>query len=180
MIGAILATVGVGLNVASAIGNYNASKQQVKQLKAEAKIKADNRADEILSLAATQRVRYLSAGLELEGTPQAVITDTYNTGIEDIQAIRDSYNTQISNVKKAARAQLLGGLANTAVSAYGMYAQANMASSLENMAGNANAGAIASGGQFAGTTNSGLKIWDLSGTAKSGGNVKMVDGFYSG
>jgi hypothetical protein len=26
----------------------------------------------------------------------------------------------------------------------------------------------------------GLSSWNLSGTAKSGGNVKMVDGFYSG
>ena len=180
MIGAILAGLGVGLNVASAIGNYNASKQQVKQLKKEAAIKADNRADEILSLAATQRVRYLSAGLELEGTPQAVITDTYNTGIEDIQAIRDSYNTQISNVKKTARAQLLGGLANTAVSAYGMYAQANMIDALKTIKADPSSGAIASGGQYAGTTSEGLKIWDLSGTAKSGGNVNMVNGFYSG
>lgn len=180
MIGAILAGLGVGLNVASAIGNYNASKQTVKQLRKEANIKAQNRADDIMALAATQRVRYLSAGLELEGTPQAVITDTYNTGIAEIQAIRDSYNTQISNVKKAARAQLLGSLANTAVSAYGMYAQANMGATTESMSGNANAGAIASGGRFAGTTDNGLKFWNLFGTAKSSGNVKMVDGFYSG
>lgn len=179
MIGAILAGLGVGLNVASAIGNYNASKQEVKRLKKEAEIKAQNRADEILSLAATQRVRYLSAGLELEGTPQAVITDTYDIGLKDIQEIRDSYNTQINNVKKSARAQLLGGLANSAVSAYGMYAQANMASALEAQTADASSGAIASGGKWTGVNN-GLSVWDVSGTAKSGGNVKMVNGFYSG
>jgi hypothetical protein len=179
MIGAILAGLGVGMNVASAIGNYNASKQQVKQLRKEANIQAQNRADDILALAATQRVRYLSAGLELEGTPQAVITDTYNTGIADIQAIRDSYNTQISNVKKTARAQLLGSLANTAVSAFGMYTSANMASSLQTISSDASSGAIASGGSWMGLKN-GLSSWNLSGTAKSGGNVKMVDGFYSG
>ena len=178
MIGAILAGLGVGLNVASAIGNYNASKQEVKRLKKETEIKAQNRADEILSLAATQRVRYLSAGLELEGTPQAVITDTYDIGLKDIQEIRDSYNTQIKNVKKSARAQLLGNMANTAVSAYGMYAQANIGSA-QTTQFDASTGAIASGGKWTGVNN-GLSVWDVSGTAKSGGNVKMVNGFYSG
>lgn len=178
MIGAILAAMSVAMSVASAVGNAKASKQQIKQLKREAEIKAQNRADEILSLAATQRVRYLSAGLELEGTPQAVITDTYDIGLKDIQEIRDSYKTQINNVKKSARAQLLGGLANSAVSAYGMYAQANIGSA-QTTQFDASTGAIASGGKWTGVNN-GLSVWDVSGTAKSGGNVKMVNGFYSG
>lgn len=177
MIGAILAGLGVAMSVASAIGNYNASKQEVKRLKKEAEIKAQNRADEILSLAATQRVRYLSAGLELEGTPQAVITDTYDTGIADIQAIRDSYNTEIKNVKTQARASLLGGLANTAVSAYGMFGSS--AGSTSALTADASTGAINSGGSWMGISN-GLSKWDVSGTAKTGGNVRIVNGFYSG
>lgn len=180
MIGAILAGLGVGLNVASAIGNYNASKQEVKRLKKEAEIKAQNRADEILSLAATQRVRYLSAGLELEGTPQAVITDTYDIGLKDIQEIRDSYNMQIKNVKKSARAQLLGGLANSAVSAASLYYSSSMADSLSTMSADPSTGAKAVGGKFLGYTDTGLKHWDVSNKAATGDNVKMVNGFYSG
>lgn len=177
MIGAILATMSAGLSVASAIGNYNASKQKVKQLRKEANIEMQNRADEIRELAAQQRVLYLSAGLELEGTPQTVITDTYNTGIADIRAISDSYNTEIKNVRTTARAQLFGGLANAATSLYSAFGTNNTS----NITAKANpsSGAIASGGQKIGETN-GVSVWNLSGTARSGGNVRINNGFYSG
>ena len=68
-----------GLNVASAIGNYNAAKSESRAIARAAEIRAQNRADEIKKLAARQRVSYLNAGLELSGTPEAVVSDTYQT-----------------------------------------------------------------------------------------------------
>lgn len=126
MVLAVAAAVVAGLNVASAIGNYNSAKSQARQTIKEGEIAAERRADEISRLASRQRVLYLAAGLELEGTPQAVVDDTYNTGIADVRAIRSSYNQQAKNIIKQARANLLGGLANAGVSAFNMY---NMGSS---------------------------------------------------
>lgn len=146
----IAAAVVAGLNVASAIGNYNQSKSAARQTIKEGEIAADKRADEISQLASRQRVLYLHAGLELEGTPQAVVNDTYNKGIADVREIRSSYNQQAKNIIKQARANLLGGLANAGASAFNMY---NM-------------------GQ--------TSINDVTGTAASGGNVTITDASYNG
>ena len=126
----VAAAVYVGLSAASAIGSYNQSKSQARQAIKQGEIAMQNRADEIRSLAAKQRVSYISAGLELEGTPQAVITDTYNKGIADVNAIRDSANQTAKNILTAARAKLLGDIAKTAVGAWSMGAGG---SGLENM-----------------------------------------------
>lgn len=135
----VAAAVYVGLSAASAIGKYNQSKSQARQAIRQGEIAMKNRADEIRALASKQRVSYIASGLELEGTPQSVITDTYNTGIEDVKAIRDSANQTSKNILTAARAQLLGDIAKTAVSAYSMGA----GSGIENM------------GQVSGTTDFG-------------------------
>lgn len=152
MVLAVAAAVVAGLNVASAIGNYNSAKSQARQTIKEGEIAAERRADEISRLASRQRVLYLAAGLELEGTPQAVVNDTYNTGIADVRAIRSSYNQQAKNIIKQARANLLGGLANAGVSAFNMY---NMGSSS-------------------------LATTDVTDTAASGGNVTFTNASYNG
>ncbi len=106
-----------GLSLASAVGNFNSSKSQARNTAKQGAIAAQNRADEIKRLAAKQRVSYLQAGLELEGTPQAVINDTYNTGLEDINEIKSAYNQSSKNIMTQARANLLGSIAKTGVSA---------------------------------------------------------------
>lgn len=106
-----------GLSLASAIGNYNQSKSEARQTAKQGAIAAQNRADEIKRLAAKQRVSYLQAGLELEGTPQAVINDTYNTGLADINEIKSAYNQSSKNIMTQARANLLGSIAKTGASA---------------------------------------------------------------
>lgn len=100
-----------GLSLASAIGNFNQSKSEARQTAKQGAIAAQNRADEIKRLAAKQRVSYLQAGLELEGTPQAVINDTYNTGLADINEIKSAYNQRSKNIMTQARANLLGSIA---------------------------------------------------------------------
>lgn len=170
----VAAAVYVGLSAASAIGSYNQSKSQARQAIKQGEIAMKNRADEIRSLAAKQRVSYLASGLELEGTPNAVIADTYNTGIEDVNAIRESANQTSKNILTAARAKLLGDIAKTAVSAYSMGAGSG-ASSFD-----ASSGAMSSGGEWVGTTQDGLNIFDLTGTAKTGGNVNVTNAIYKG
>lgn len=116
----VAAAVIAGLGVAGAVGSYNASKSQARQVQKEAAITAARRAEDIKKLAAKQRVAYVSAGLELEGTPQVVMTDTYNTGIADIWNIKANADQQAKNIKKVATAQLLGSLAQVGANAYSM------------------------------------------------------------
>ena len=96
------------------IGEYNQAKSNARTLKKEAKVTALNRAREIESLASTQRVSYLNSGLELEGTPMSVISDTVQIGREDVAAIKSSYKTQVKNLMTEARANLLSGLVSSA------------------------------------------------------------------
>lgn len=135
-----------GLNVASAIGNYNAAKSEARTMARAGEIQAQNRADEIKKLAAKQRVSYLNAGLELSGTPEAVVSDTYQTGIDDVNAIIGGANQTIKNNLKKARANLLGGLAQTGVSLYSSGA----------LNGLGNTGIQESGGGFSSGTVNGV------------------------
>lgn len=160
----------VALGTASAVGNYNQSKSAARQTAKEGEIVAANRAEEIKKLAAKQRVSYLKAGLELEGTPQIMMNDTYDKGIADINAIRGSYNQKVKNILTAGRSKLLGDLASTALGAVGTMAMSGLGSV---SSGSATSGAMASGGEFIGTTTSGLNSFDLTGTAASGGNINI-------
>lgn len=110
-----------GLQVANAISSYNQSKSQARNIKKQGEEAAKTRAQEIRALAAEQRVSYLNSGLELEGTPTSVISDTYNTGLEDIKAINSSTRTQMKNTLKTGQASLLSGLASAGASMYTAY-----------------------------------------------------------
>lgn len=96
--------------VVQSIGQFNQAKSNARTLAYEGSVTATNRAREIESLAATQRVSYLNSGLEMEGTPAAVIANTHQIGREDVSAIKSSYTKQIKNLMTQARANLLSGL----------------------------------------------------------------------
>lgn len=120
-----------GLQVAKAVGDYNQSKSQARQIREQSKQAAKARAQEIRALAAEQRASYLASGLELEGTPMSVINDTYNTGLEDITAIGTSAKTQMKNTLRQGRSSLLGGFASAGVSLYGAYNEYNKPSDIK-------------------------------------------------
>lgn len=116
-VGAVVAAAVVGtLGTASAIGKYNQEKSAARWKAKEGQQAMENRKKEILQLAAKQKMAYLDAGLDLEGTPQSVIQETYQTGVEDVKAISDSYNQQITNQIRIARAELVGGIAQAGFS----------------------------------------------------------------
>lgn len=123
-----------GLSLAKGVGEYNQAKSSARATAREGEIAVENRKKEIQNLVAKQKIGYLQSGVELEGTAQAVMQDTYNTGIADMEAIAGSYNQNIKNSLRAARAQLLGSIANAGVSAYSIYSMGGTLG-LENMAG---------------------------------------------
>lgn len=161
MIGA--AIIG-GLQVASAIGNYNQAKSQARQTIRQGNQMAENRAKEISRLVAQQRVSYLASGLELDGTPQSVMNDTYNTGLEDIKAIKSNAKTQAKNIIKQGQANLLGGLAQAGASAYSVYS------------GFSSPTATQVGNTITATTNTGTEIWG-QGVTSTGGTTSTFRQF---
>ena len=121
-----------GLSLAKGIGEYNQAKSGARATAREGEIAIANRKKEIQDLVAKQKIGYLQSGVELEGTAQAVMQDTYQTGIKDVQALASSYNKNIKNQLTSARARLLGSIASSAVSAYSIY---NSAATIEDMSG---------------------------------------------
>lgn len=115
------AIASAGASLTSAVGGYNASKSEARRLKSEAEQKMMQRREQIQKLVAEQKIGYGQAGVELEGSAQAVIQDTYNTGIEDVNAIASAYNKAIKGVITQAKANLIGSLAGTAVKTYSLY-----------------------------------------------------------
>ena len=155
-VGAVVAAAVVGtLGTASAIGKYNQEKSAARWKAKEGQQAMENRKKEIMQLAAKQKMAYLDAGLDLEGTPQSVIQETYQTGVEDVKAISDSYNQQITNQIRIARAELVGNIASAGVAA------ANTYMSVKGMGGG------------------NVPLKDVTGTAGSGGNVAFTNASYT-
>ena len=97
-------------NAFGAVGNYNQAKSDARWAIEEGRIKAQQEARDIKRLVATQMNSFVANGFELVGTPQAVMQDTINTGIEDIKALQQGYQKRASNMVKQARAQMYGGI----------------------------------------------------------------------
>jgi hypothetical protein len=150
-VGAAIAVAALG--TASAIGKYNQEKSAARWKAKEGQQALENRKKEILQLAAQQKMAYLDAGLDLEGTPQSMIQETYQIGIEDVKALSDSYNQQITNQIRIARAELVGNIANAGFSAASTYM------------------AFGGGGQ--------APLKDVTNTAGSGGNVTFTNASYT-
>lgn len=81
----------------------NASAQNAALAK-EGDLAAQEKSKQVRYAAARQTASFLNSGLTLDGTPQDVLDDTFNTGLADINNIRDNYNTRIGNTTSAANA----------------------------------------------------------------------------
>lgn len=106
-----------GLGLASAIGQYNQSKSEMKQNTKAGEIAAWRRADEIKRLASKQRVRIFRPGWSWKEPrrPWSMIpTIPWHCRCF---GNRSAYNQKSKNILKSAQAQLLGNLAMTGVTA---------------------------------------------------------------
>lgn len=101
----------VAMTALSAYSSMKSANDQAESLQEEGEIQTKNKAKEVMAKADAQRVSFLSAGLDLEGTPQAVMQSTYQSGIQDIQQIRSNYNSQIKNSISEGRSSVLKSLA---------------------------------------------------------------------
>lgn len=96
----------------SAIQSINQSKKEAAATVREGELATKEKAKEVRYKAARQTVSFLNSGLTLEGTPNAVIGETYSTGLEDINNIRSNYNTKSKNIISAGRTEAIGKIAS--------------------------------------------------------------------
>lgn len=111
------------LAVAStALGAMNTMKQASQQAKAVVKtanINAMNKAKQTALKAGAQQTSFLNSGLTLEGTPMGAISETFKTGLEDIELIRSNANTESKNIMSNARMQVFQSILSTGASVAG-------------------------------------------------------------
>lgn len=104
-----------GLTAFKAINSITTANSQAKNITKNAtnqaqatidagNIAAANKAKEIRAAAARQTVSFLNSGLTLEGSPGAIIDETYTTGATDLAQLSKNYNTSSDNIISAGNA----------------------------------------------------------------------------
>ncbi|MHA1883385.1 MAG: hypothetical protein ACTSUO_10120, partial [Candidatus Thorarchaeota archaeon] len=103
---------------ASMYSTHQSAKSQSKAIRQQAELQANERAKKTRKLASQQKASFLSSGIALmgEGTSQSVFDDTYDTGIEDMNRIKQNAVSQQKNVWSKARSSMIKDLGMAAVS----------------------------------------------------------------
>lgn len=117
----LLLGAGLAMNAVSAFNQYENAEDQANALAREGALKAKERDKQTRRLAGQQKSSFLSSGISLEGvdgTVNAILSDTYKTGLEDVDLIKKNYNNASKSTIGQARANLIGSLGKTAISAY--------------------------------------------------------------
>ena len=115
---ATLMVASLAMSGMAAASAYKNSKNQAKAVAEQGAMKARERAKQTQMLASKQKTSFLSSGISLtgEGTAEAMVQDTYDTGLADINQIKSNYNQQSSNIMSAARSKLLSDVGKMGMS----------------------------------------------------------------
>ncbi len=103
-----------GLSIAS---RSSAAKSKAQALKEQGTLKAKERVKSTRALAGKQKASFLHSGISLtgEGTPQALIGETFDVGLEDIKQIQKNTGRGVSNIWSKARSGMLSDLGGFAM-----------------------------------------------------------------
>jgi len=99
-----------GLSAVKGITQMNQAKSEAKALVREGEIAAGEQAKKTRYKAAAQTSSFLNAGLTLEGTPNSVLNETYQTGLADINNIITGYNTKSKNAISKGRSDMINSM----------------------------------------------------------------------
>lgn len=104
MIPIILATAALGGGIVQGISAAKSAKNQAMALQESAQEQINERAKNAKKLMQQQKTSFLKSGIYFDsGTPVDVINETYNTSMDDINALAKDYNTKISNLVREGR-----------------------------------------------------------------------------
>lgn len=137
-----------------------AAEARARALKLEGDLATKERAKSLRLRVARQASSFLSSGLTLEGTPEAVLNESFEVGFADIKNIGRNFQTTIDNTISAANAQSKSIVAAGRTAAIGTivggFANFSFGSTFAGGTGTAGAGIQASTGTaFKGTNTVG-------------------------
>jgi hypothetical protein len=84
-----MAISSLGLGVAGGVSSIKQAKQQIESDDAQTRAAMKERARQAKKLMQQQQTSFLKSGVYFEGTPEAVINETGDTAIEDLQAMEN-------------------------------------------------------------------------------------------
>ncbi len=107
---AIIGTaVAAGGEIYQGISEAQAAEEQANIVGKQASESARERKRQIQRLASKQKVSFLKSGVSLEGTPIDILSETFNIGQQDINAILETGRSQQRALIKGGRDALIGG-----------------------------------------------------------------------
>lgn len=150
----IMAAVSLIQGISQGVQNKKNADSQASAVRQATQAQVNERARQARKLMSQQKASFLKSGVYFEGTPEAMIDETYNTSVDDINAMIADANTQESNLSSSGNSGLfsgiLGGIGNAALSYFG-------AKGFGNLFGGS-ASASGSSGLFSSLSNSRLGV----------------------
>lgn len=129
----IMAAVSLIQGISQGVQNKKNADSQASAVRQATQAQVNERARQARKLMSQQKASFLKSGVYFEGTPEAMIDETYNTSVDDINAMIADANTQESNLSSSGNSGLfggiLGGIGNAALSYFGAKGFGNLFSS---------------------------------------------------
>lgn len=98
-----------------AVTQMNAAEKQAQQTVKQGEIDAQQRATRVNYNASQQTASFLASGLTLEGTPMDVVNETFKTGKQDVDNIRQGADAKAKNQIATGRSQVINDIVGSFV-----------------------------------------------------------------
>jgi hypothetical protein len=131
----IMAVTALASGVTKAVSAVKDSKAQAKVAKAQAEEQVNERARQAVKLMNQQKTSFLKGGVYFDGTPEAVLDETYDFMKSDIDTMKNNANTNIKNIMRQGRTAFASSLMDSVTGALSGYATGAKATGFTGEAG---------------------------------------------
>lgn len=131
----IMAVTALASGVTKAVSAVKDSKAQAKVAKAQAEEQVNERARQAVKLMNQQKTSFLKGGVYFDGTPEAILDETYDFMKKDIGIMKNNANTNIKNIMRQGRTAFASSLMDSVTGALSGYATGAKATGFTGEAG---------------------------------------------
>lgn len=115
----IMAVAGLASGVAKGIGELKNKNEEAKTQQRASQQEINERIREATKLMSQQKNSFLKGGVYFEGTPEAIVNETYDFMKRDVDVMKDNANTQLKKLAREGRTafatSILEGIASGAM-----------------------------------------------------------------
>jgi len=115
----------------SAMSSLSSSRKEAKGVVRQGELEAANLGQKVIRDVATQKSSFLNSGFTLEGTPTFALTEMLDTGLADVNQIKNNYTSKSKNIIAKGRTDAIKSIASA-------FSGASMGGSSLGMANSAN------------------------------------------